>query len=68
MAKALKFDLIKQHRNIEKDIFNDLAQIRFLHGANRKDSGLTPAEIFAKSELLKKHVAVLVMGKEKFEF
>ena len=68
MAKALKIDLEKQLRQIRKEIYNDLAQISYLNSPNRKQSGLTPAEIFAKAELLKKHVEVFVMKQQKFEF
>jgi hypothetical protein len=67
MAKALKLNLEKQHREIRKAIFNDLAQLRFLNSPNRAQFG-TPAEIFARAELLKKHVEVLVMKRQKFEF
>ena len=68
MAKALKIDLEKQHQQIRKEIYNDLAQISYLNSPQRKQSGLTPAEIFAKCELLKKHIQVLVLKKEKLEF
>ena len=68
MSKALKLDLLKQQRDIAKEIFYHLSQIKKLNGDNRKQLGLNPAEIFAKSELYKKDIAVLVLKKEQLEY
>ena len=56
MAKTLKHVLLKQQKNIDEEIFHHLSRIKVLNDTPKELLGLSPAEIFAKTQLYKKNM------------
>ena len=68
MGKTLKHHLLKQQKNIDEEIFHHLSRIKVLNDTPKEILQLSPAEIFAKTQLYKIGIAKLVLKKEKVEF